>query len=167
MTRSSVVAVSRARRQERRRVGALAALLVLACGGVAVTALAEASSIGGHACEAARSAGIQGSDGRYAGRIELPPAEQRFSAEIRRLAANRPGCRSPKRGATHEGWWQCGAVLESVLSKYPQPLRSDDGYIFHDRLSGWFHLADDGRYTLAYTDFAGNYFIEEGRCVPD
>jgi len=149
----------------------LATLLTLACG-VALTARAEAPRTGTLACEAARAAGIQGKDARNAGRIELPAAEQRFSAEIRRLAANRPGCPSSKSGATGhratlEGWWQCGAALEVALSKYPQPLRSDDGYIFHDRLSGWFHLAVDGRYTLAYTDFAGNYFVEEGRCAPD
>lgn len=161
-----MVAVRRTSRKERRLGRTLAALLALSCGST-VAAPAEVPRSGELACEAARSAGIQGNDGRYAGRIELPPAEQRFSAEIRRLAANRPGCRSPKRGTTHEAWWQCGAALEAVLSRYPQPLRSDDGYIFHDRLSGWFHLADDGRYTFAYTDFTGNYFIEEGRCAPD
>jgi hypothetical protein len=130
---------------------------------------AESLRTGTFLCESARAAGIQGTDGRYAGRIELPVAEQGFGAEIRRLANSRPGCRSSKSAAgrrnTFERWWDCDAALEAVLTKYPQPLRSDDGYIFHDRLSGWLHLADDGRYTFAYTDFARNYYLEEGRCA--
>ncbi|MCU0766827.1 MAG: hypothetical protein MUE39_05530 [Gammaproteobacteria bacterium] len=134
---------------------------------------ADPPRAGRYACEAARTAGIQG-EGRYAGRIELPAAEQQFTAEIQRLASGRPGCRgarpgTPERRASHEAWWQCGAALEVTLSrgKYAQPLRSDDGYIFHDRLSGWLHLAEDLRYVFAYTDFAGNYFVEEGRCASE
>lgn len=153
---------------------ALPLALAMAATAAAAGAAADAPRTGAYHCEAGRAAGIQGRDERYAGRIELPAAEQRFAAGIRRLPATRPGCRgaSPsraERAAGHEAWWRCGAAFELELpgSKYPEPLRSDDGYIFRDRLSGWFHLADDLRYVFAYTDFAGNYFVEEGACQRD
>ena len=153
------------------RATAAAACILLAA---AATAAERAPPVGRYACTASAAAGLQGKGGRYAGRIELPAAEHQFRVQVRRLSAKRPGCgKADRSGRTgpggHEGWWQCGAALELELprAKYAQPLRSDDGYIFLDRLSGWFHLAEDLRYVFAYTDFAGNYFVEEGACERD
>ncbi len=135
------------------------------------------TTFGTYQCAAERVVGLQGdagSDGRYAGRIQLNPGEQRFSITVDRTERGRGRrCRTDRTGAAespvqdeHSLWWFCRATTELSFSagKYGEPLRGDDLHIFRDRLSGWFHLADDLRYVFAYTDFGGNFFLEEGTC---
>jgi hypothetical protein len=132
--------------------------------------------LGSYACMADRAVGLQGvpTGGRYGGRIELPPAEKHFGltlsrTEIGRGRKCRPGQPEAAGGDGYHRWWLCQATTEAAFSggKYDGPLRGDDLNIFRDRLSGWLHLADDLRYLFAYTDFAGNFFLEEGTCERD
>lgn len=134
-------------------------------------------AIGSYSCTADRAVGLQGdptSGRRYGGRIELPAAEQRFGLSLTRTEVGLgKKCRREHPGVAgsdaYSQWWFCAATTELTFApgKYAQPLRGDDRNIFRDRLSGWFHLADDLRYVFAYTDFAGNFFLEEGACGPD
>jgi hypothetical protein len=135
--------------------------------------------LGRYACEAERVVGLQGTPtgDRYGGRIALPAGEKRFGLTLDRTEVGRGRkCRPGQpAGAERAGsdaylrWWLCQATTEATFSggKYEAPLRGDDLNIFRDRLSGWLHLADDLRYLFAYTDFAGNFFLEEGTCEPD
>jgi len=136
-----------------------------------------ATDFGTYQCVAERVVGLQGDaggEGRYAGRIQLNPGEQHFSVTIDRTERGRGRrCRSDRTGAAdspvqdeYSLWWFCRATTELSFSagKYGESLRGDDLHIFRDRLSGWFHLADDLRYVFAYTDFGGNFFLEEGTC---
>jgi hypothetical protein len=138
------------------------------------------NAFGTYQCAAERVVGLQGdvgSDRRYAGRIQLNPDEQRFSVTLDRTERGRGRrCRSDRTGTAdspvqdeYSLWWFCRATTELSFSpgKYGEPLRGEDLHIFRDRLSGWFHLADDLRYVFAYTDFAGNFFLEEGTCEPE
>ena len=154
---------------------------------VAVLALWAAAPPGGaenafgtYQCTAEHVVGLQGdigSDRRYAGRIQLNPGEQRFSVTLDHTERGRgKRCRSDWLGAAdspvqdeYSLWWFCRATTELSFSpgKYGEPLRGDDLHIFRDRLSGWFHLADDLRYVFAYPDFGGNFFLEEGTCRGD
>jgi len=144
------------------------------------TAVGADPSLGSYSCTAERAVGLQG-DGatgqRYGGRIELPAAEKRFGLSLgrtevgqgRRCRPRQPGNRDDPANDEYSLWWFCRATTELTFSggKYEPSLRGDDTNIFRDRLSGWFHLADDLRYVFAYTDFAGNFFLEEGRCETD
>ena len=143
----------------------------------AATPSGAETAFGTYQCGAERVVGLQGdaqSDRRYAGRIQLSPGEQRFSVTLDRTERGRGRrCRTDRTGAVdspvqdeYSLWWFCRATTELSLSagKYGEPLRGDDLHIFRDRLSGWFHLADDLRYVFAYTDFGGNFFLEEGTC---
>lgn len=152
---------------------------------VGVAALAWAAPgvgeprLGRYACAAERAVGLQQAPtgDRYGGRIELPAAEKRFGLTLDRTEVGRGRkCRSGQPAVAEAGgseaylrWWLCQATTEATFSggKYEAPLRGDDLNIFRDRLSGWLHLADDLRYLFAYTDFAGNFFLEEGTCEPD
>jgi hypothetical protein len=148
------------------------ALALLACAG---PALAE-PALGGYSCTADRAVGLQGdaASERYGGRIQLRPAERQFSISLRRTEVGQgKRCRTGQARAPdsllrdqYSLWWFCRATTELSFSagKYQSSLRGDDLNIFRDRLSGWFHLADDLRYVFAYTDFAGNFFLEEGTC---
>jgi hypothetical protein len=135
------------------------------------------TAFGTYQCVAERVVGLQGdvgSDGRYAGRIQLNPGEQRFSVTLDRTERGRgKRCRAERLSVAdspvqdeYSLWWFCRATTELSFSagKYGEPLRGDDLHIFRDRLSGSFHLADDLRYVFAYTDFGGNFFLEEGIC---
>jgi hypothetical protein len=135
--------------------------------------------LGRYACEAARAVGLQGtpSGDRYGGRIELPAPQKRFGLTLDRTEVGRgrkcrpgqPALAGPAGTDAYLRWWLCQATTEATFSggKYEATLRGDDLNIFRDRLSGWLHLADDLRYLFAYTDFAGNFFLEEGTCEPD
>jgi len=135
------------------------------------------TALGTYQCVAERVVGLQGdagSDRRYAGRIQLTPGEQHFSITLDRTERGRGRrCRDERLSAAdspvqdeYSLWWFCRATTELSFSpgKYGEPLRGDDLHIFRDRLSGWLHLADDLRYVFAYTDFGGNFFLEEGIC---
>jgi hypothetical protein len=150
--------------------------LALACV-ASVAPAAAAPTLGGYSCAADRAVGLQGdaaSGQRYGGRIQLPPAERHFTISLRRTEVGRgKRCRAGQAdapesplGDAYSLWWFCTAGTELSFSpgKYEPTLRGDDLNIFRDRLSGWFHLADDLRYLFAYTDFAGNFFLEEGTC---
>lgn len=154
----------------------LAALALLTAAGIGNAETA----FGTFACVAERAVGLQGEPGgdqRYAGRIQLSPGERRFTITIDRTERGRgKRCRISKPGAAdspvedeYSLWWFCKATSELRFSagKYAEPLRGDDLHIFRDRLSGWLHLADDLRYVFAYTDFGGNFFLEEGSCQAD
>lgn len=144
------------------------------------TAVGAPPSLGSYSCTAERAVGLQG-DGangqRYGGRIELPAAETHFGLSLgrtevgqgRRCRPRQPGNRDDPANDEYSLWWFCRATTELTFSggKYEPSLRGDDTNIFRDRLSGWFHLADDLRYVFAYTDFSGNFFLEEGNCGRD
>lgn len=147
---------------------------------VSTGSVAAEPSLGGYRCAADRAVGLQGdveSSQRYSGRIELPAGERHFGlilgrSEVgqgRRCKPRRAGDDDAPPGDEFSLWWFCKATTELIFStgKYGSPLRGDDTNIFRDRLSGWFHLADDLRYVFAYTDFGGNFFLEEGRCEPE
>ena len=109
---------------------------------------------------------------RYAGRIELRAPERHFGITLGRTEVGqgrrcKPG--QPPTADEYSRWWFCQARTELTFSagKYEPSLRGDDFHIFRDRLSGWLHLADDLRYVFAYTDFGGNFFLEEGTCQRD
>ena len=140
------------------------------------TAPAE-TAYGTYQCKAERAVGLQGdaaSAQRYSGRVGLRAAEQGFTITIdrtevgrgKRCKTARPGSEDSPVGDEYSRWWFCKATTELTFSpgKYAEPLRGDDRHIFRDRLSGWLHLAEDLRYVFAYTDFAGNFFLEEGTC---
>ena len=159
----------------RSRAAATAVACVIAAG-----AAAGEPSLGAYSCTADRAVGLQGSieDGqRYAGRIELRAAEKRFGVTVARTEVGRGKRCKPRKAGDEDAvardeyglWWFCRATTELTFSggKYDPALSGDDTNIFRDRLSGWFHLADDLRYVFAYTDFGGNFFLEEGRCEPD
>lgn len=157
----------------------LARSVALACL-VFSTAVGADPSLGSYSCTAERAVGLQG-DGangqRYGGRIELRAAEKHFGLSLgrtevgqgRRCRPRQAGSRDDPANDEYSLWWFCRATTELTFpgGKYEPSLRGDDTNIFRDRLSGWFHLADDLRYVFAYTDFAGNFFLEEGRCEPD
>jgi hypothetical protein len=162
-----------------RAASSLAAAVALAAALAAGTVAAE-PAFGGYSCTADRAVGLQGdieTDRRYAGRIELRAAEKRFGVTLgrtevgqgRRCKPRRAGDPDTPPGDEYSLWWFCKATTELTFTggKHESELRGDDTNIFRDRLSGWFHLADDLRYVFAYTDFGGNFFLEEGRCEPD
>ena len=146
----------------------------------ASAAIAAEPSLGAYSCKVDRAVGLQGDlagGERYSGRIVLPAAETRFTISLDHTEVGRgKHCRPRKAGGKdappadeYSLWWFCKARTELAFpgGKYGSELRGDDTNIFRDRLSGWFHLADDLRYVFAYTDFGGNFFLEEGRCEPD
>lgn len=157
---------------------ALAPLVAVAALVCAAPSVGE-PRLGRYACVADRAVGLQGAPtgDRYGGRIELPAAEKRFGLTLDRTEIGRgrkcrpgqPAVAEPASSDAYLRWWLCQATTEATFSggKYEAPLRGDDLNIFRDRLSGWLHLADDLRYLFAYTDFAGNFFLEEGTCEPD
>ena len=151
-------------------------LALLVCAGPAG---AEARP-GTYTCTADRAVGLQGDAGsgrRYSGRIELPAAERQFAITLgrtevgqgRRCKPGQPRAADALLSDEYSLWWFCRARTELSFSpgKYEPSLRGDDFNIFRDRLSGWLHLADDLRYVFAYSDFSGNFFLEEGNCGRD
>ncbi len=136
---------------------------------------AQPVTYGNYICVAHRSVGLQSDPQkreRFAGRIKLSSEEESFLLKIANIEnTDREWCRTAKPGVLYldsefEYWWSCKTKSEATFSKdkYGLPLRSDGTNVFKERLSGWFHIAQDLKYVFSYTDYGGNYYLEEGVC---
>jgi hypothetical protein len=132
-------------------------------------------SYGNYACIAHRTVGLQSDSekrDRFAGKIQLPVEGERFLLKIAEINNNdRAWCRTAKPGTLnvedeYSYWWLCKSASEVTFSqgKYGLPLRGDGLHLFQDRLGGWFHIIQGLTYIFAYTDFGGNFYLEEGVC---
>jgi hypothetical protein len=129
-----------------------------------------------------RSAGIQGDrkhGKRFAGRIQLPEEQARFTMTLKKIDSGllRSYCEEAKpAGTTGRGlayhddlefWFFCKASYEIELShsKLTPAMRGDNRNVFMDRGPfNIFHLFSDSSFAFFSTDVGGNWYIEEGEC---
>ena len=121
-------------------------------------------SYGSYACVVHRTVGLQ-SDAtkqeRFAGAIKQPVEAERFAHGVRR---QKPACSlcvtnmtyggnasPPRRSRFHRAKTACPCVaMTSIFSE--------------SGLGGWLHIIKGLKYTYAYPDYSGNFYLEEGVC---
>ena len=132
-------------------------------------------SCGSYPCVVHRTVGLQ-SDAtkreRFAGAIKQPVEAERLLLKIAPINNDeRTWCQKAKAGVQsvrdeYDLWWKCKSTSEVTFSqgKNSMPLRSDDIHIFRERLGGWLHIIKGLKYTYAYPDYSGNFYLEERVC---
>lgn len=152
---------------------------------VSIAAQIRKPKLGTYACTVHRAVGIQGdatAGKRSAGPLTLPPEKAVFTMVLGVRATDdtqgppcatfppdktKPMTTNPAFGSDLEYWYACRSAFSLKLSPAKESLemRGEDRNAFHGPGTfPQFHLYNDLAFVHTYTNFSGDWYVEEGQC---